>query len=44
MTKMKDFYMPPAGPANITDLATGTNLDKAGLESLRVRNRFTRRC
>ena len=29
MSKMKDFYMPPAAPANITDLATGTrNLDK----------------
>ena len=36
MTKMKDFYMPPAAPANITDLATGTrNLDKEGLMSLR---------
>ena len=36
MTKMKDFYMPPAGPANITDLRTGTaGLDKGGLESLR---------
>jgi hypothetical protein len=36
MTKMKDFYMPPAGPANITDLRTGTTgLDKGGLESLR---------
>ena len=36
MTKMKDFYMPPAGPANITDLKTGTrNLDKEGLMSLR---------
>ena len=37
MTKMKDFYMPPAAPANITDLATGTrNLDKEGLMSLRA--------
>ena len=37
MTKMKDFYMPPAAPANITDLATGTrNLDKEGLMSLRM--------
>ena len=36
MTKMKDFYMPPAAPANITDMATGTrNLDKEGLMSLR---------
>ena len=36
MTKMKNFYMPPAGPANITDLRTGTTgLDKGGLESLR---------
>jgi hypothetical protein len=36
MQKMKDFYMPPAAPANITDLATGTrNLDKEGLMSLR---------
>ena len=36
ISKMKDFYMPPAGPANITDLRTGiTGLDKGGLESLR---------
>ena len=36
MQKMKDFYMPPAAPANITDLATGTrNLDKEGLMSLK---------
>jgi hypothetical protein len=36
LTKMKDFYIPPAGPANITDLRTGTTgLDKGGLESLR---------
>ena len=36
MTKMKDFYMPPAAPTNVTDLATGTSgLDKAGLMSLR---------
>ena len=29
--------MPPPGPANITDLATGTrNLDKEGLMSLRI--------
>jgi len=37
MQKMKDFYMPPAAPANITDLTTGTrNLDKEGLMSLRI--------
>ena len=37
MQKMKNFYMPPAAPANITDLATGTrNLDKEGLMSLRM--------
>ena len=36
MQKMKDFYMPPAAPANITDMVTGTKgLDKEGLESLR---------
>jgi len=36
MQKMKNFYNPPAAPANITDLATGTrNLDKEGLMSLR---------
>jgi hypothetical protein len=36
MQKMKNFYMPPAAPANITDLATGTrNLDQEGLMSLR---------
>ena len=37
MQKMKDFYDPPAAPANITDLATRTrNLDKEGLMSLRM--------
>ena len=37
MQKMKDFYDPPAAPANITDLATGTrNLDQEGLMSLRM--------
>ena len=37
MQKMKDFYLPPAAPANITDLATRTrNLDKEGLMSLRM--------
>ena len=36
MTAMKNFYMPPAAPANITDMATRTrNLDKEGLMSLR---------
>ena len=36
MTKMENFYMPPAAPANITDIATGTRgLDKEGLMSLR---------
>ena len=36
MQKMKNFYDPPAGPANITDMATGTRgLNKEGLESLR---------
>ena len=36
MQKMENFYIPPAAPANITDLATGTrNLDKEGLMSLR---------
>jgi len=43
MTKMKDFYMPPAGPANITDLRTGTaGLDKGGLESLRESEKVQR--
>ena len=36
MTKMENFYMPPAAPANITDIATRTRrLDKEGLMSLR---------
>ena len=36
LNKMKEFYMPPAAPANITDLGTGTrNLDAEGLASLR---------
>jgi len=36
MKAMENFYMPPAAPANITDLATRTgDLDKAGLMSLR---------
>jgi len=38
MKIMENFYFPPAAPANITDLATGTrNLDKEGLMSLRLR-------
>ena len=38
LNKMKDFYMPPAAPANITDLGTGTrNLDREGLAALRSR-------
>jgi hypothetical protein len=37
MQKMKDFYDPPAAPANITDMVTGTRgLNKEGLESLRA--------
>ena len=37
MSKMDSFYNPPAAPANITDLATGTrNLDREGLASLRL--------
>ena len=36
MQKMDSIYNPPAAPANITDLATGTrNLDQEGLMSLR---------
>jgi len=36
MSKMNEFYNPPAAPANVTDLATRTSdLDKAGLMSLR---------
>jgi hypothetical protein len=39
MSKMNEFYNPPAAPANITDLATGVkNLDKEGLMSLRKDN------
>ena len=41
MQKMKDFYMPPAAPANITDLATRIrNLDKEGLMSLRAEEKL----
>jgi len=37
LKKMEEFYLPPVGPANITDLASGTkNLDAEGLASLRV--------
>jgi hypothetical protein len=37
MQAMKNFYDPPAAPANITDLATRTrNLDQEGLMSLRM--------
>jgi len=36
MQTMDSIYFPPAAPANITDMVTGTKgLDKAGLESLR---------
>ena len=36
MMKMDEFYNPPAAPANITDMATGTrNLDAEGLGALR---------
>ena len=37
MSKMNEFYNPPAAPANITDMVTGArNLDKEGLASLRL--------
>ena len=37
MQAMKNFYDPPAAPANITDMVTGTRgLNKEGLESLRA--------
>ena len=37
MQKMDNLYNPPAVPANITDMVTGTRgLDKRGLESLRA--------
>ena len=42
LNKMKEFYMPPAAPANITDLGTGTrNLDAEGLGSLRGNRQLT---
>ena len=38
MKAMENFYFPPAAPANITDMVTGTrNLDKEGLMSLRLK-------
>ena len=41
MQRMKDFYMPPAAPANITDMATRIrNLDKEGLMSLRAEEKL----
>ena len=41
LNKMKEFYMPPAAPANITDLGTGTrNLDAEGLGALRAKGDY----
>ena len=38
MSKMDEFYNPPPGPANITDLRTGVrDLDREGLASLRLK-------
>jgi hypothetical protein len=38
MQKMDELYNPPAAPANITDMVTGTrNLDREGLASLRLK-------
>ncbi len=38
MSKLDNFFNPPAAPANIADLATGTrNLDQEGLMSLRLK-------
>jgi len=38
MSKIDNFFNPPAAPANIADLATGTrNLDQEGLMSLRLK-------
>ena len=43
MKKMDSFYNPPPGPANITDLRTGTTgLDQGGLESLRETEKVQR--
>ena len=40
MMKMDEFYNPPAAPANITDLGSGTgNLTPGGLEYLRLTGR-----
>jgi hypothetical protein len=40
LQKMKEFHFPPAPPANITDLASGTgNLTPGGLEYLRLTGR-----
>ena len=40
MSKMDEFYNPPAAPANITDMVTGVrNLDQEGLMSLRQRGK-----
>ena len=36
---MENVYNPPAAPANITDLATGTrNLDKEGLDVFKIKS------
>ena len=41
MQKVDNVFNPPAGPANITDLATGTrNLDAEGLGSLRSKGDY----
>ena len=38
LSKANEFYNPPPGPANITDLRTGVrNLDREGLASLRLK-------
>jgi hypothetical protein len=38
MSKMNEFYNPPAAPANITDFRTGVrDLDREGLASLRLK-------
>ena len=38
MSKMDEFYNPPAAPSNITDLRTGVrDLDREGLASLRLK-------
>ena len=41
LKKMEEFYLPPAAPANITDMATGIrNLDQEGLGALRAEQTF----